>query len=75
MRLFVLDFMIFYPTTQTRETDTARLEEELGATKAREVQAETRLNAEIRLRSEEMDKVREEHQVLVSRKVAHTYLI
>lgn len=52
--------------SQTRETDTARLEEELGATKAREIQAETRLKTEIRLRNEEMERVREEHQVLVS---------
>ncbi|XP_048774009.2 coiled-coil domain-containing protein 18-like isoform X2 [Ostrea edulis] len=59
---------------QTRETDTARLEEELGATKAREIQAETRLNAEIRLRSEEMERAREEHQVLVDelqRSISH----
>lgn len=56
--------------SQTRETDTARLEEELGATKAREIQAETRLKTEIRLRNEEMERVREEHQVLVSVKVS-----
>ena len=42
------------------------MEEELGATKAREIQAETRLNTEIRLRNEEMERAREEHQVLVS---------
>ncbi|XP_078326319.1 uncharacterized protein LOC111125234 isoform X2 [Crassostrea virginica] len=59
---------------QTRETDTARLEEELGATKAREIQAETRLNTEIRLRNEEMERAREEHQVLVDelqRSISH----
>ncbi|XP_034299480.2 coiled-coil domain-containing protein 18 isoform X1 [Magallana gigas] len=59
---------------ETRETDTARLEEELGATKAREVQAETRLKTEIRLRNEEMERVREEHQILVDelqRSISH----
>lgn len=59
-------------SSQTRETDTARLEEELGATKAREIQAETRLKTEIRLRNEEMERVREEHQVLVSVLVSST---
>lgn len=59
-------------SSQTRETDTARLEEELGATKAREVQAETRLKTEIRLRNEEMERVREEHQILVSFLVSPT---
>ncbi|KAK3087562.1 hypothetical protein FSP39_007553 [Pinctada imbricata] len=47
---------------QTRDADAARLAEELGAAKARESQAETRLNSETRLLSQEMENLKKHHR-------------
>ena len=51
---------------QTRDTDAARLAEELGAAKAREAQAETRMNSEVRLLSQEMENMKKHHRDEVS---------
>lgn len=48
--------------TQTKDTDTARLAEELGASKARQAKAEARVNSDVVSLREELAQVTEKYE-------------